>query len=109
MNIIGNSAQNTTIQLGIAVVFGEAKSHFVELLTHIKELLQENDLLDRLQLIGSDRSRAFLNALDDVLPLVPSVICQWHMNQDNLNKAYKLGGNHCQVWSDEKQQYIESQ
>lgn len=103
-NIIGVMGMNTTIQFGLAFMPTQDEAAFFWVLQQIQTVLARYGI-ETPRVIVTDREQACLNALKNVFPNVPGLICKWHMNKDVLSHCRR---KHPQVYNTEKKEYKDS-
>ena len=81
LDICGSTGDNKTIQIAIAFLDRENTEAFVWALEQLQLLQQEYNIAPP-AIIITDRDLACLNALGQVYPRVPSLVCTWHMHKD---------------------------
>lgn len=106
LNIVGATAQNTTIQFGVALLSGETEEDFNRPLQDLRTFLE--DLQVRPRVIVTDRCLAFLHAVYRKFEDTPTLICQWHMNKDVLAYARKRGEGWGQVFDQNESTFKDS-
>ena len=66
---------DTTIQLGVALMTGTAQEEFARILRYVGSVFEQHGIpLPRI--ITTDRDFAGVNALDEMFPNVPHLLCQ---------------------------------
>jgi hypothetical protein len=81
LNIVGVSGMNTTIHVGQAFLAGEKFSDYQWALSCLHEMLSQNNIPPPLVFLV-DTYLAVQNALESEFPLVPVLLCLWHIMKD---------------------------
>lgn len=107
LNIVGATAQNSTIQVGLAILSGEREEDFRRVFTDLRSFLSQHSINPRV--FTSDRCLACLNSLAGIFPLVPIIICQWHLNKAVITQVRKRGESWAQILNNETGMYEDSE
>ena len=91
LNIVGVSGMNTTVPIALALLAGEKEGHYQWALQQLKALIEQEGIRQPTVFIH-DREQALINALEDVFPGHPALLCRWHMNKCVLSFARRHYG-----------------
>jgi len=78
LNVVGISGNNKTIHVAQVFLRTEKKENYEWALAQIHKMMQDNNI-DPPQVFFTDREEALLNALEQVFPRVPALLCLWHV------------------------------
>ncbi|KAE8996750.1 hypothetical protein PR001_g19771 [Phytophthora rubi] len=80
-NIVGVTGMNTTIHIAQVFLIGEEEQDFQWALRQLEHLLSQQGIPPP-QVFLTDRDLALLNALEEVFPDTPALLCLWHIMKD---------------------------
>ena len=86
INICGCLGNNMTPQLAMAFVSGEKEADYRWVLECVKALIKKENIKQPGCFV-SDRELALINALEHTFPLVPHILCRWHVNMNVVAKT----------------------